>query len=201
MLGVLLIIPKLLAVKWKDGSYLFIYCLKQLRYWSIIALQCCVSFCCIMKWISCMYTHMNQLYVYTYESAVCIHISPASHCPPPQLTPLGHARALSSQLPLLCSSFPLAVYYTHESVYTSVLLFNSSLPLLHPLCSRVLSLHLRPCSCPANKFTCSIFLESIYICSCMIFVFLFLTYFTPWDSRSIHITTHDPISFKRMVLR
>ena len=29
--------------------------------WSVIALQCGVSFCCTMMWISCMYTYMPSL--------------------------------------------------------------------------------------------------------------------------------------------
>ena len=37
----------------------FIFYLKKIFYWSIVDLQCCVSFRCAAKGISCTYTHVH----------------------------------------------------------------------------------------------------------------------------------------------
>ena len=66
------------------GKPLWFFFFKHL-YWSIIALQWCVSFCFITKWIS-----------YTYT--ICSHFSSLLHLPPshpPHPTPLGGHKAPS----------------------------------------------------------------------------------------------------------
>ena len=94
------------------------------------------------------------------ESALCKHTSPpswASLLPHPHPAPLGCHRAPSGACCAM-RSFLLAIYFTHRSVYMSML-FSQSVPPSPspPLWPHVRSLH--PClySCPANRFICTIF--------------------------------------------
>ena len=57
---------------------------------------------------------------------------------------------------------------------------------LSPLCPHVCSLRLCLYSCPGNRFVCTFFLDSTYRHWYMILVFLFLTYFTLYDSLWVH---------------
>ena len=103
--------------------------------WSIIALQCWVSFCCTGKWISHMHTHIPSL--------LDLPPSPPSHPTRP---------SQSTQLTSLYSRFPLAIYLTHGSVFMSNLISQFIPPSPStPPCPRVCSLHLPFYSCPANK--------------------------------------------------
>ena len=88
----------------KPPSYIF--------NWRIIALQCCGGLCHTSLWISHNFMYMS---------------SPSWAFPTP-FHPSGSSTEHQAELPLLYSNFPLASYFTHDSVYMSMLLSQFVLP-------------------------------------------------------------------------
>ena len=132
-----------------------------------------------------LYNKVNQLYIYIYP-----HISSLLHLPLTlPIPPLQVVTKHQADLPVLCSCFPQAIYFIFDSVYMSMILshFVPAYTCLSP-CPQVHSLCLHLYSCPAPTFirTFFFFLDSIYMSSHMVFVFLFLTYFTLYDRLQMH---------------
>ena len=94
------------------------------------------------------------------EFFICLHISPPSwtSLPPTHShrTTLSHRRE-QSWAPCAIQKLPLCG--SHGSVCTSV----PPSPALHPQCLHTHSLYLWLCPCPANRFICTIFLDSTHM--------------------------------------
>ena len=118
----------------------------------------------------------------------CVSLPPTLPIPPLQVVTKPRA-----DLPVLCSCFPLAIYFTFGSVYMSMTL--SHFVLAYPSPSpypQVHSLHLCLYSCPAPRFIrTTFFLDPIHMCQHTVFVFLFLIYFTLCDRLQVH--PRDPL--------
>ena len=131
-----------------------------------------------------LYNKVNQLYVYIYP-----HIPSLLHFPP--ILPIPHLQVVTkhrADLPMRCSCFPLAIYFTLGSVYMSMLLsFCPSLP-FPPLCPQVHSIRLCLYSCPAPRFIRTIFFlfQIPYICVSIWYLFSLLTYFILYDRLQVH---------------
>ena len=116
-----------------------------------------------------LYNKVKQLYIYIYphfSSLLCL--PPTLPIPLPQVVTKHRA-----DLPMLCSCFPLAIYFTFGSVYMSMplSLFVPAYPSHSPY-PQIHSLHLRLYSCPSPRFFRTfffLFLDSIYMCQHTVF--------------------------------
>ena len=130
-----------------------------------------------------LYNKVNQPYAYIYP-----HIpSPLSLPPTLLIPPLQVVTKHRADLPVLCSCFPLAIYFTFGSVYMSVLLSHfvpasPSCPVSSGLFPTSVSLFL-PCHQvhQYHFFRFHICVLAYGIC------FLFVTDFTLYDRHQVHL--------------
>ena len=114
-----------------------------------------------------LYNKVNQLYVQIF----LLPLELSSHHP--HTSPLSLHRALRCD-PCAIEQLPTS-YFIHGSTYIcQSYSSNSSHPSLLPAVSTCLFSMSGLYSCPENRFICTIFLDSIYICVNIIFIFLFL---------------------------
>ena len=118
---------------------------------------------------------MNQLYVkYIPISPSLLRLPPTLPIPPQSTEIISLCN---------CSCFPLAIYFTFGSVYMSMLL-SQFIP-AYPSPSPCPQVHSLVCVfspvLPLGSSEPFFFFNSIYMCWHMVFVLLFLTYFTLYD--------------------
>ena len=127
----------------RNFSFLFFF------FWNVVTLQ--VLLVCTVQWS---------------ESDICVHIPLPSWTtfPPPPFphpTPLSQHRAWAWAPCAISRSHYLPILY--GSVYMSVPVSQLTPLFLPPLCLHLCSLHLHLYSCPAVRFLCTIFLDSMYV--------------------------------------
>ena len=143
-----------------------------------------------------LYSKVNQLYVYIYP-----HIPSLLRLPPTfPIPPLQVVTKHRADLPMLCYAADLRMLcYAAASHQLSILHLVVYISPCHSLTSSQLTLP-RPHVLKSILYVCVFiltlplgssehfffFLDSIYMCQHTIFVFLFLTYFTLYDSLQVH---------------
>ena len=149
------------------------------------------------------FTMLYQFMLYNKVNQLCVYIYP--HIPallrlPPTL-PTSALQVVTkhlADLPVLCSCFPLAIYFTFGSVYMSMPLshFVPAHPSPSP-CPQVHSLCLHLYSCPAPTFIRTIIFQIPYIWLAygICFSHSDLTLLCMTDSKSIHLATNNSVSF------
>ena len=148
-----------------------------------------------------LYNVVSVSAVQQSESAIRIHIPAASRTSLPPLPSHPSRSSQSTELSSLCNTAgsQLAVCFTHGIVFMSNLISIFVPPSPSPPCPHVHSLHLCLYCYPTNRFIYTIFYIA-HICVNIRYLFFsfWLTSLCMTDSRFIHTSTNNSISFHFM---
>ena len=141
-------------------------------YWSIIALQCCISVCCTKKWISHMYTYILSLW----------DLTSTPHLPPPSHSS-GSSQSTKWASCVLQKVLTSYLFYTWWCIYV-----NLSLPILPTLPSPHVHMPILciSVSIPALKIGSSICFSSFHTYALIYDICFSLSYFPLYDRLLIH---------------
>ena len=105
----------------------YIASLFTIFYWSIVDLQCCIKFCCLVKWLSYRYTYLLfcGLFHYALIHHMILNVVPELYsrifCSPilhvkvcicqPQTPNPSHPRSISPRQPQVCSLYLLVCFH------------------------------------------------------------------------------------------
>ena len=125
--------------------------------------------------------------IHSDESATGVHVFLILTLPPTSLPshPSGSSRCTGPVHPVSCIEPRLAIYFTYDNIYVSMVF--ASHPRLLPQNPKICFLHLCLFCYLTYRVIVTIFLSSIYMRYYTILVFFFLTYFTLYNRLQFHI--------------
>ena len=146
-----------------EGQRLSIFLLTSLLEYNCFTLLCYFL----------LYNKVTQLYVYVYPHILYLLRLPLTL----PIAPLQVVAKHRADLPVLCSCFPLAIYFTFGSVYMSMPLYHFVPAYPSPsLCPQLHSLHLHLYSYPDPRFFRTIFFLFQITYICVIIRYLFFSF-------------------------
>ena len=164
-------------MQWKITYQFIIDCCNFIFLISLLEYNCFTMLCQFLLLLN----KVNQFYVYIYP-----HIPSLLSLPPTLPIPLPRPSQSIKLISLCYAAAPTShPFYIWQCIYVNpTLSLRPSFP-FSPMSSSWFSMS-ASLFLPGNQVHHTIFLDSTYVCQYMVFVFLFLTYFTLYDRLQVY---------------